>query len=79
MCIHILNCFVSLQCYDVSKDLLHAFDDRKDPEKACEDVGLCSAVAFGKINFLRMLLNHCLQWLEKYLNLEGFLEKPYKI
>ena len=58
--------FKSLQCYDVAKDLLHAFDDRKDPEKACEDVGLCSAVAFGKINFLSMLLNQGSHRLEKY-------------
>ena len=40
--------FVLLQCDGAAKKLVQAFVDKDNPEKACEDVGLCTAVAFGK-------------------------------
>ena len=40
--------FVLLQCDGVANKLVQAFVDKDNPEKACEDVGLCTAVAFGK-------------------------------
>ena len=81
--------FVLLQCDGVANKLVQAFVDKDNPEKACEDVGLCTAVAFGKFftknkkhaqqNFLRqssfiVILEVCIS-LTLNIN-EQWYEKP---